>query len=186
MDKRQYILIALVVLITFVLFLGINSSSSLNEKRSNVELSLKKLDNFLVRRVQNAEEINLILGPKLKERDDLFKALIEASQDVKNKANIADKSEANVKLSGLIRQIFLASANNKDIVESTAYKNIRQDHVDTTALLAKAANEYNEYVNIYNKELSSFPGNIVNKFKKYKLASSFNIAEGNTYFNNAG
>lgn len=182
MTKKQIFIIIIIVLVTFFGVSFYNAGVVLKTNVTNVESKYSKLDDYLKRRIEVGNSFYSIVRPLMPEQKNLFESLRHNNIQLASLKDVEERSKANAALAGNINQITIIAKENANVSRNESYRALLQEHLQSTALLARAATEYNAAVDEYNQSLYRFPQSAIVPFKGYKPASKFKMAEGNTYY----
>lgn len=182
MNKKQIFIIIIIVVATFLGVSFYNAGVVLKTNVSNVESKYSNLDNYINRRIRVANSFYGIVKPLMPEQRNLFENLKYNNSQLASLRSVEEKSNANAALAGNINQITIIAKENQNVIRNESYRALLKEHLESTALLARAASEYNAAVDIYNQSLYKFPQSALVPFKGYKPANKFKMAEGNTYY----
>lgn len=182
MNKKQIFIIIIIVIATFIAVSFYNAGVMLTTNVANVESKLGNLDTYIKRRVGVANSFYTIVRPLMPEQQNIFEQLKYNNNQLANLREIGERSNANASLAGNINQITIIAKENQEVRVNESYRALLKDHLESTALLVRAASEYNAAVDTYNLSLNKFPQSIVASLRGYKQINKFKIAEGNTYY----
>lgn len=182
MNKKQIFIIIIIVIATFMVVSFYNAGVILNNNVTNVESKYSNLDTYIKRRINVGNSFYGIVRPLMPEQRNIFESLKHNNNQLFTLKDVGERSNVNAALAVNINQLTIIAKENPNVMRNESYRALLVEHLESTALLVRAANEYNAAVDQYNQSLYKFPQSIIVSIKGYKPAKKFKIAEGNTYY----
>lgn len=156
-----------IILILVVMFSGIYNG--LIAKEEDVDNKLANISVQLERRADLIPNlVNTVKGYTSHEQD-IIDGVTSAREKLLNADGVGAKAEANQELTTALNNLLVIVENYPDLKSNTNFIQLQDELAGTENRIAVARQDYNDAVKTYNKEIKSFPKNI--------LASMFGFEE---------
>ena len=153
------VLIAAVVIVIFLIFIGIYNS--LIRRRNQVKNAWSQIDVQLKRRHDLIPNLVETAKGYMKHESETLKSITEARSKAMGANTIADKSKAESALSGAMSKFFLVVENYPDLKANQNFLAVQEELTSTENKIAFSRQSYNDQVLFFNNKIQMFPSNII-------------------------
>ena len=157
MEKKSYVLIAIVAVVALLVLAGIGSYNGIVDLNEKVDQKQSDVEVQLQRRADLIPNIVKTVQGYVKHEDEVIEKVTEARQNLVNAKSIGDKSKANDELSIALNNLFVIVENYPELKSSENFKGLQDELAGTENRIAIARKEYNDAVSNYNKKIKKFP-----------------------------
>ncbi len=159
------ILIALVVIIGVLLFIGVSIYNELVLKRVTTENAWSQITVQLKRRYDLIPNlVETVKGYASHEKDTLekvVKARNSAISAAEQGSDVGRQSQVETALTGALRQVFALSENYPDLKANQNFLHLQEEIVSTENKIGFSRQHYNDATAQYNTAIQQVPANII-------------------------
>ncbi|MCK4654023.1 MAG: LemA family protein [Candidatus Cloacimonetes bacterium] len=169
------VLIAAVVIVIFLIFIGIYNS--LIRRRNQVKNAWSQIDVQLKRRHDLIPNLVETAKGYMKHESETLKSITEARSKAMGANTIADKSKAESALSGAMSKFFLVVENYPDLKANQNFLAVQEELTSTENKIAFSRQSYNDQVLFFNNKIQMFPSNMVAGMYNFKKEEFFELED---------
>ena len=169
------VLIAAVVIVIFLIFIGIYNS--LIRRRNQVKNAWSQIDVQLKRRHDLIPNLVETAKGYMKHESETLKSITEARSKAMGANTIADKSKAESALSGAMSKFFLVVENYPDLKANQNFLAVQEELTSTENKIAFSRQSYNDQVLFFNNKIQMFPSNMVAGMYNFKNEEFFELED---------
>ncbi len=148
-------LVVIVALYVVVIYNGlIRKRVAANGAWSDIDVQLKRRYNLIPNLVETVK------GYASHERETL-ESVIKARQTAIDVSGIANHSQAEIMLSGALRQFFALSERYPDLKANQNFMQLQEELTSTENKIGFSRQNYNRSAGQYNEKLAVFPNNMI-------------------------
>lgn len=170
-------LIAGLVVVVIVLFMGVSGYNSLVSMNEDTVGKWSQVENQLQRRndlIPNL--VNTVQGFANQEKA-LIQSVTEARAKMMGAKNPEDVSKANSELTGVLSRLMVVVENYPQIKSDANFRQLADELAGTENRLAVARRDYNNAVQSFNTKIKSFPANIYAGMFGFSTKQYFQVEE---------
>ena len=180
MKKTSTIIIGLVVILGAVILWGVSTYNSLVTLSEKVDTEYSNISVVLERRADLIPNlVNTVKGYASHE-ETVINNITDARQNLLNANNVAEKAEANSKLTDAINALMVVVENYPDLKANTNFINLQDELAGTENRIATARRDYNNAVKEYNTKIKKMPTNIIANFTNFDKKAYFEVSKEKT------
>ena len=170
-----YIGIAIVVLLVLWLIFGYNRFITLvnraKEAWSDIDVQLKRRYDLI------PNLVSTVKGYAAHE-NNAFEKVTQARAAAMGAGTLADKSQAELGLTGALKSIFAIAEAYPELKANTNFLQLQQELGDTEDKIQASRRFYNGTVRDLNTEVDQFPNNLIASFFKFAKLEFFELEAG--------
>ena len=171
-----YISIAIVVLLVLWLIFGYNRFITLvnraKEAWSDIDVQLKRRYDLI------PNLVSTVKGYAAHE-STAFEKVTQARAAAMGAGNLAEKSQAELGLTGALKSIFAIAEAYPELKANTNFLQLQQELGDTEDKIQASRRFYNGTVRDLNTSVESFPNNLIASFFKFAKMEFFELENEN-------
>lgn len=169
------VLIAAVVIVIFLIFIGIYNT--LIRRRNQVKNAWSQIDVQLKRRHDLIPNLVETAKGYMKHESETLKSITEARSKAMGANTIADKSKAESALSGAMSKFFLVVENYPDLKANQNFLAVQEELTSTENKIAFSRQSYNDQVLFFNNKIQMFPSNMIAGMYNFKKEEFFELED---------
>ena len=170
--NTTFIIIGIVVLLVLWIIFGYNRFISLvnraKEAWSDIDVQLKRRYDLI------PNLVNTVKGYAAHE-NNAFEKVTQARAAAMGAGNLADKSQAELGLTGALKSIFAIAEAYPELKANTDFLQLQQELGDTEDKIQASRRFYNGTVRDLNTSVDSFPNNLIAGFFKFAKLEFFEL-----------
>ncbi len=170
-----YIIIAIVVFLVLWLIFGYNRFITLvnraKEAWSDIDVQLKRRYDLI------PNLISTVKGYAAHE-STAFEKVTQARAAAMGAGNLADKSQAELGLTGALKSFFAIAEAYPELKANTNFLQLQQELGDTEDKIQASRRFYNSTVQDLNTTVAQFPNNMIASFFKFGTMEFFELEAG--------
>ena len=171
-------LIVVLVVVGVLLLWGVLTYNGLVRRRNEVDNAWSQIDVQLKRRLDLIPNlVDTVKGYANFERSALEAVIAARSKVIAAPDTPAAKGEADLGLSGALRQLFALSEAYPDLKANTNFMQLQGELTSTENIISGARNGYNNAAGGYNQTLVQFPTNLVAGLFGFKAMPFFEVTD---------
>ena len=174
MTPLFYIIIVVVLLALWIIF-GYNRFITLvnraKEAWSDIDVQLKRRYDLI------PNLVNTVKGYAAHE-SSAFEKVTQARAAAMGAGNLADKSQAELGLTGALKSLFAIAEAYPDLKANTNFLQLQGELSDTENKIQASRRFYNSTVQDLNTSVEQFPNNLIAGFFKFEKLEFFELEAG--------
>ncbi len=179
MNKKKIIVIVSIIAAVVLLFAFIiGTYNGIAQAREAVYAADSNIDTTLQRRADLIPNLVSTVKSLNEHEKDIVTAVTDARAAMVGAQTTEDKLAANQQLSTAITNLMVVVENYPDIKSSAAYTTLMDELSGTENRITVARKDYNEAVDLYNKKIISFPGNLFAGIFGFERAEYYEASAG--------
>lgn len=177
--KKSTIAIIAVVAILLIIIIGVASSyNGVVGLSEEVDNKFATIDTMLQRRADLIPNlVNTVKGYTNQEQS-VIDSVTEARAKLSGATTVADKANADQKLTNALNNLLVVVENYPDLKSSENFINLQDELAGTENRIATARKDYNDAVKEYNSKIKRFPTNIISGMFGFEEKEYFQATEG--------
>ena len=148
--------------------------------KNQLENSFAQIDTQLQRRFDLIPNLVETVKGFAAHESAVFENVTAARAATANARTVAEKAEADNRLTSTLKTLFAVSENYPDLRANSNFKELHAELVNTENKIAFSRQFYNDSVNKFNTAIALFPKNIVAAMIKYEKAEYFQVMDATT------
>ncbi|WP_434402211.1 LemA family protein [Planococcus sp. 11815] len=152
------LVIGLIVIAVAVFGSSYNNFVQLEE---DVNQSYAQLESQLQRRLDLIPNLVETVKGFADQEQEVIDSVTEARSSMANAGSVEEQAEADAELSGALSRLLVVVENYPEIRSSENFQQLSDELAGTENRIAVARQDYNGSVTEFNREVRSFPGNMV-------------------------
>lgn len=152
------LVIGLIVIAVAVFGSSYNNFVQLEE---DVNQSYAQLESQLQRRLDLIPNLVETVKGFADQEQEVIDSVTEARSSMANAGSVEEQAEADAELSGALSRLLVVVENYPEIRSSENFQQLSDELAGTENRIAVARQDYNSSVTEFNREVRSFPGNMV-------------------------
>ena len=170
------IAVVVIIVIACAAFVA-GKRNSFYQMRIEVQSAWAQVENQLQRRFDLIPNlVETVKGYAKQEREVLLE-VTNARARVGGAGTVPDKITANNELSGALSRLLLVVERYPDLKSNQNFLKLQDELAGTENRIAVERMRYNQKVEVYNKAIGLFPGNIIAGWFDFKEETFFKVAE---------
>lgn len=172
--KVGLILVGIIILV-IVMFSG--SYNSLVAKSEEVDNKYSDISVQLERRADLIPNLVNTVKGYMSHEENIIDKVTSAREKLVNADSVEEKVRANDELTSALNNLFVIVEAYPDLKSNTNFLNLQDELAGTENRIATSRRDYNDAVKLYNKEIKSFPKNIIASIFGFKEKDYFEAKE---------
>lgn len=127
----------------------------------DVNQSYAQLESQLQRRLDLIPNLVETVKGFADQEQEVIESVTEARSSMANAGSVEEQAEADAELSGALSRLLVVVENYPEIRSSENFQQLSDELAGTENRIAVARQDYNGSVTEFNREVRSFPGNMV-------------------------
>ena len=178
MKKSSIAIIIVIVILLLIVIGGISSYNGVVGLSEEVENKFATIDTMLQRRADLIPNlVNTVKGYTNQEQS-VIDSVTEARAKLNSANSVADKANADQKLTSALNNLLVVVENYPDLKSSENFINLQDELAGTENRIATARRDYNDAVKEYNAKIKRFPTNIISGMFGFEEKEYFQATEG--------
>lgn len=161
MKKLLIPLLLVVGLIVVVIAVFGSSYNNFVQLEEDVNQSYAQLESQLQRRLDLIPNLVETVKGFADQEQEVIDSVTEARSSMANAGSVEEQAEADAELSGALSRLLVVVENYPEIRSSENFQQLSDELAGTENRIAVARQDYNGSVTEFNREVRSFPGNMV-------------------------
>ncbi|MEA2104646.1 MAG: LemA family protein [Candidatus Cloacimonadota bacterium] len=158
MKKGTIIIIAIIAIL---IIMGISRYNSFAKMKVDIDNSWAEIENQQKRRFDLIPNYVATVKGYAKHEEEVFTKVTKARASVGNASSRSEKIDANNQLTGALSRLLMVVERYPDLKANTNFIRLQDELAGTENRLAVARRRYNESVKNFNKQIVTFPNNIL-------------------------
>lgn len=176
-SSSKIIIIAVIAIIVIALLLVVPKYNSLVNGEEQIEASWAQVENQLQRRFDLIPNLVQTAKGYAAHEEEVFTEIAQARTEYGGAATVEEVAQANDDLSSALSRLLVVVENYPQLKADVQFTRLMDELAGTENRLAVARQDYNEVVRTFNRDVRSFPGNLIAgifgfEMKEYFEASS--------------
>ncbi|MBU9674193.1 LemA family protein [Planococcus sp. CP5-4] len=138
-----------------------SSYNSFVQLEEDVNQSYAQLESQLQRRLDLIPNLVETVKGFADQEQEVIDSVTEARSSMANAGSVEEQAEADAELSGALSRLLVVVENYPEIRSSENFQQLSDELAGTENRIAVARQDYNGSVTEFNREVRSFPGNMV-------------------------
>ncbi|QMT18465.1 LemA family protein [Planococcus maritimus] len=158
------ILIPLLLVVGLIAIAAVVFGSSYNnfvQSEEDVNQSYAQLESQLQRRLDLIPNLVETVKGFADQEQEVIDSVTEARSSMAGAGSVEEQAEADAELSGALSRLLVVVENYPEIRSSENFQQLSDELAGTENRIAVARQDYNSAVTEFNREVRSFPGNMV-------------------------
>ncbi|MFP3323827.1 LemA family protein [Planococcus sp. SIMBA_160] len=158
------ILIPLLLVVGLIAIVAVVFGSSYNnfvQSEEDVNQSYAQLESQLQRRLDLIPNLVETVKGFADQEQEVIDSVTEARSSMAGAGSVEEQAEADAELSGALSRLLVVVENYPEIRSSENFQQLSDELAGTENRIAVARQDYNSAVTEFNREVRSFPGNMV-------------------------
>lgn len=161
MKKILIPLLLVVGLIVIAVAVFGSSYNNFVQLEEDVNQSYAQLESQLQRRLDLIPNLVETVKGFADQEQEVIDSVTEARSSMANAGSVEEQAEADAELSGALSRLLVVVENYPEIRSSENFQQLSDELAGTENRIAVARQDYNGSVTEFNREVRSFPGNMV-------------------------
>ncbi|MDE0583356.1 MULTISPECIES: LemA family protein [Planococcus] len=161
MKKLLIPLLLVVGLIVVAIAVFGSSYNNFVQLEEDVNQSYAQLESQLQRRLDLIPNLVETVKGFADQEQEVIDSVTEARSSMANAGSVEEQAEADAELSGALSRLLVVVENYPEIRSSENFQQLSDELAGTENRIAVARQDYNGSVTEFNREVRSFPGNMV-------------------------
>ncbi|AUD13466.1 MULTISPECIES: LemA family protein [unclassified Planococcus (in: firmicutes)] len=161
MKKLLIPLLLVVGLIVIAVAVFGSSYNNFVQLEEDVNQSYAQLESQLQRRLDLIPNLVETVKGFADQEQEVIDSVTEARSSMANAGSVEEQAEADAELSGALSRLLVVVENYPEIRSSENFQQLSDELAGTENRIAVARQDYNGSVTEFNREVRSFPGNMV-------------------------
>ncbi|WP_211653720.1 LemA family protein [Planococcus alpniumensis] len=161
MKKLLIPLLLVIGLIVIAIAVFGSSYNSFVQLEEDVNQSYAQLESQLQRRLDLIPNLVETVKGFADQEQEVIDSVTEARSSMANAGSVEEQAEADAELSGALSRLLVVVENYPEIRSSENFQQLSDELAGTENRIAVARQDYNGSVTEFNREVRSFPGNMV-------------------------
>lgn len=172
-EGYKIVLIVLAIIVVFLIMYVISVFNSLVSLKNNIRKSWANIDVLLKQRYDEIPNIVETVKGYMKHEKKTLESLTAMRTTMMKSSSKEEMARLSDEMSGSIKSLFAVAENYPKLQASQNFLKLQQRITALENEIADRREFYNDYVNIYNTKIQSFPDLIVAKMFKYTKEDPF-------------
>ncbi|ANU18955.1 LemA family protein [Planococcus plakortidis] len=161
MKKLLIPLLLVIGLIVIAIAIFGSSYNNFVQLEEDVNQSYAQLESQLQRRLDLIPNLVETVKGFADQEQEVIESVTEARSSMANAGSVEEQAEADAELSGALSRLLVVVENYPEIRSSENFQQLSDELAGTENRIAVARQDYNGSVTEFNREVRSFPGNMV-------------------------
>lgn len=161
MKKLLIPLLLVIGLIVMAITIFGSSYNNFVQLEEDVNQSYAQLESQLQRRLDLIPNLVETVKGFADQEQEVIDSVTEARSSMANAGSVEEQAEADAELSGALSRLLVVVENYPEIRSSENFQQLSDELAGTENRIAVARQDYNGSVTEFNREVRSFPGNMV-------------------------
>ncbi|RAZ66684.1 LemA family protein [Planococcus maitriensis] len=161
MKKLLIPLLLVIGLIVIAIAVFGSSYNNFVQLEEDVNQSYAQLESQLQRRLDLIPNLVETVKGFADQEQEVIDSVTEARSSMANAGSVEEQAEADAELSGALSRLLVVVENYPEIRSSENFQQLSDELAGTENRIAVARQDYNGSVTEFNREVRSFPGNMV-------------------------
>ena len=161
MKKLLIPLLLVIGLIVIAITVFGSSYNNFVQLEEDVNQSYAQLESQLQRRLDLIPNLVETVKGFADQEQEVIDSVTEARSSMANAGSVEEQAEADAELSGALSRLLVVVENYPEIRSSENFQQLSDELAGTENRIAVARQDYNGSVTEFNREVRSFPGNMV-------------------------
>lgn len=161
MKKLLIPLLLVIGLIVVAIAVFGSSYNNFVQLEEDVNQSYAQLESQLQRRLDLIPNLVETVKGFADQEQEVIDSVTEARSSMANAGSVEEQAEADAELSGALSRLLVVVENYPEIRSSENFQQLSDELAGTENRIAVARQDYNGSVTEFNREVRSFPGNMV-------------------------
>ncbi len=176
--KKTIVIVAIIAAVVLLFAFIIGTYNGIAQAREAVYAADSNIDTTLQRRADLIPNLVSAVKSLNEHEKEIVTAVTDARAAMVGAQTTEDKLAANQQLSTAITNLMVVVENYPDIKSSAAYTTLMDELSGTENRITVARKDYNEAVDLYNKKIISFPGNLFAGIFGFERAEYYEASAG--------
>lgn len=161
MKKLLIPLLLLIGLIVIAIMVFSSSYNNFVQLEEDVNQSYAQLESQLQRRLDLIPNLVETVKGFADQEQSVIDSVTEARASMASAGSVEEQAEADAELSGALSRLLVVVENYPEIRSSENFQQLSDELAGTENRIAVARQDYNASVTEFNREVRSFPGNMI-------------------------
>lgn len=176
--KKSFIGIGIIgVLLVLIVGIFISKYNQLVSLNESVESNLSNVDVQLERRADLIPNLVNTVKGYMKHEETVINSITSSREKMVNASSVDAKNQANNELTTALNNLYVVVENYPNLKADTNFIQLQDELAGTENRIAVARRDYNESVVNYNKNIKSFPSNLIAKMFEFEEKQYFEASE---------
>ena len=170
--------IIIIAIIVIALLLIVPKYNSLVNGEEQIDASWAQVENQLQRRFDLIPNLVQTVKGYAAHEEEVFTRIADARTRYGGAATVEEAAEANDDLSSALSRLLVVVENYPDLKADAQFTQLMDELSGTENRLTVARQDYNEVVRAFNRDVRSFPGNLIAGMFGFEKKAYFEAASG--------
>ena len=177
--KKALIAVGIIAVIVIVAIASVSGAyNDMVEEQTEVEAAFANIDTQLQRRADLIPNLIETVKGAMAHEQDIINSVTEARAKYVGAGNANDKIAAAGELESALARLMVVVENYPEIKTNQNFTALQDELAGTENRIAVSRRDYNEAVGEYNKEIRTFPKNILANMFGFEKMNYFEAADG--------
>ena len=177
-SSSKIIIIAIIAIVVIALVFIVPKYNSLVNGEEQIESSWSQVENQLQRRFDLIPNLVQTAKGYAAHEEEVFTQIAQARTEYGGAATVEEVAQANDDLSSALSRLLVVVENYPQLKSDVQFTRLMDELAGTENRLAVARQDYNEVVRTFNRDVRSFPGNLIAGVFGFETKEYFEAASG--------
>lgn len=177
-SSSKIIIIAIIAVVVIALVFIVPKYNSLVNGEEQIVSSWAQVENQLQRRFDLIPNLVQTAKGYAAHEEEVFTQIAQARTEYGGAATVEEVAQANDDLSSALSRLLVVVENYPQLKSDVQFTRLMDELAGTENRLAVARQDYNEVVRTFNRDVRSFPGNLIAGVFGFETKEYFEAASG--------
>ena len=177
-SSSKIIIIAIIAIVVIALVFIVPKYNSLVNGEEQIVSSWAQVENQLQRRFDLIPNLVQTAKGYAAHEEEVFTQTAQARTEYGGAATVEEVAQANDDLSSALSRLLVVVENYPQLKSDVQFTRLMDELAGTENRLAVARQDYNEVVRTFNRDVRSFPGNLIAGVFGFETKEYFEAASG--------